>query len=76
MSAENPISHNNQIRVNSILEKHTDGEPIYLGWNAFDAVSAIKDTDLHDVARGLLHDLEFDQVKITLRNAIVKKGRR
>ena len=73
MLAENPISHNDQLRVNSILEKHTDGEPIYLDWNAFDAVSAIKDTDLRDVARRFLHDLEFDQVKITLRDAIVKK---
>ena len=73
MSDENQILYNNQLRVISILEKHTDGEPIYLNWNAFDAVSAIKDTDLRDVARRLLHDLEFDQVKITLRDAIVKK---
>ncbi len=57
MSAENPpISNNDQLRVKSVLEKHTDGEPIYLDWNAFDAVSTIKETDLCDVARRLLPD--------------------
>ena len=73
MSDENQISYNNQLRVISILEKDTDGEPIFLDWNAFDAVSAIKDTDLRDIARRLLQDLPFDQVKVKLRDAIVKK---
>lgn len=73
MSAGAVISESDSRKVRSILEKRTDGEIIFLDWNAFDAVSAIKEPELKDIAARLLPDLEYALVQDELRVAIAKK---
>lgn len=75
MGDENTMTGNALHRVITCLDKRTEGEPITLDWNAFDAVTPIKDTELRDVARRLLPDLEFVNIRRELEKAIVKKRR-
>ena len=70
---DNVLSEADLRLVSTVLDKKSDGQPIYLDWNAFDAVAAITEPQLKDVASRLLPGLHYGGVQEALREAIVKK---
>jgi hypothetical protein len=76
------LTDNQQHKVKTVLDKRTDGDPIFLDWNAFDPSNAIRETELKDIFHrfvgedGVFLDephLQYDDVADVLRTAAEKK---
>lgn len=72
MTVEAALTGTELRRISTILEKK-EGEDVFLDWNAFDPVCAIKDPELKDIASRLCPDLTYEDIRSELREATVKK---
>lgn len=67
-----PLSAEERRQISTIFDKKGEKQ-LLLDWNAFDPVSAIKEPELKDIAHRLCPELKYDDIRLELKEATVKK---
>jgi hypothetical protein len=61
------------VRVDALLDKRTNGELIFLDWNAFEPSSVLKNPELKDIHQRLCPQLEYAAIREDLRDTVARK---